>query len=326
MENIVISSRIRLARNFQGVPFVPKMTAENKKALTDELRGKVKEDNRYRLTYLDMANTSAIQAGSMMEEHLISPEFAEARKGEGLLLSEDKAISVMLCEEDHLRLQLLGQGNVIKELWQKATDCDDYFDSLKPYAFAEDLGYLTSCPTNLGTGLRASLMLHLPALTESGYIGKFVNAASGIGFTVRGMYGEGTKADGCLYQLSNQVSMGISEEDTIERLLRLADKIIDSEKQISQKLLADSQIADRIGRAEGILKYAKLMSSAEFARLFSDVRWGAGYGLNDLDTNQLDALFLKVQPYSLMLFGGEGMDVTQRDKKRADVLRESLNQ
>ena len=325
MENKnVISSRIRLARNFSGVPFTSKMTPDQKKELIEEIHQKVKADNPYGLNYIDMSNVTAIQAGSMVEEHLISVELANDRKGKGLLLSGDKKISAMLCEEDHLRLQLFSDGYDVKGLWEKANEADDWFDSIKPYAFSDQLGYLTSCPTNLGTGLRASVMLHLPALTESGYIQKFINAAAGIGLTFRGIYGEGSEANGCIYQLSNQISMGISEADTVERLLRAADKINENERNLSEKMLKSDQIKDRIFRAEGILRYAGLMTSAEAAKLFSDVRWGAEYGVNDLDTKSLDDLFIKIQPYSLMLYGGEGTDVSGRDRKRAETLRETF--
>jgi protein arginine kinase len=270
MENSnVISSRIRLARNFSGVPFVSKMTPEQKKELTEEIHAKVKEDNRYGLNYIDMANVTAIQAGSMVEEHLISIELANNRAGKALLLSDDKKISAMLCEEDHLRLQLFANGYGIKELWEKANDADDWFDSIKPYAFSEELGYLTSCPTNLGTGLRASVMLHLPALTESGYIEKFINAAASIGLTFRGTHGEGSEVNGCLYQLSNQISMGISEADTMERLIQAADKITENVLSVSFFNVADHGfehfhlIAQRIFRCDR----SPVGDGAEFARI-----------------------------------------------------------
>jgi protein arginine kinase len=324
--NNVISSRIRLARNFKDLPFSPRMKAENKEFLTEKIHQKVKEDNRYNLNYIDMSKVTPIQAGAMVEEHLISLEFANNRQGNALLLSDDKKISAMIGEEDHLRLQLFSDSADIKELWEKASEIDDWFDSLMPYAFSEELGYLTACPTNLGTGLRASVMLHLPALTESGYIERFISAFSKIGLTVRGMYGEGTAPNGAIYQLSNQITMGISEEDTVERLIQAVEKITQSEKEISEELLKKEQLKDRIARAEGILRYSTLMSSAEFIKLFSDVRWSAEQGLNGLDPKSLDDLFLKVQPYNIMLFGGEELNGHERDRKRADILRRELKQ
>ncbi len=322
--NNVISSRIRLARNFKDLPFSPKLKAENKEYLTDKIHQKVKADNRYNLNYIDMSKVTPVQAGSMVEEHLISLEFANNRQGKALLLSDDKKLSAMIGEEDHLRLQLFSNTDGIKELWEKANEVDDWFDGLMPYAFSEELGYLTACPTNLGTGLRASVMLHLPALTESGYIERFINASSKIGLTVRGMYGEGSAPNGAIYQLSNQITMGISEADTIERLIQAAEKITQSEKEISQELLKKDQLKDRIARAEGILRYSTLMSSAEFIKLFSDLRWGAEQGLNGLAPKALDELFLKVQPYNIMLFGGEDLNGNERDKKRAEILRQEL--
>ncbi len=322
--NNVISSRIRLARNFKDLPFSPKIKADNKEYLTDKIHQKVKDDNRYGLNYIDMSKVTPVQAGAMVEEHLISLEFANNRQGKALLLSDDKKISAMIGEEDHLRLQLFSNTAGIKELWEKANQVDDWFDGLMPYAFSEELGYLTACPTNLGTGLRASVMLHLPALTESGYIERFINASSKIGLTVRGMYGEGSAPNGAIYQLSNQTTMGISEADTIERLIQAAEKITQSEKEISQELLKKDQLKDRIARAEGILRYSTLMSSAEFIKLFSDLRWGAEQGLNEIAPKALDELFLKVQPYNIMLFGGEDLNGNERDKKRAEILRQEL--
>lgn len=323
-KNNIISSRIRLARNFDGVPFSPKLTPEKRTELIEEIHGKLKKENPFKLNHIEMSNVSSIQAGAMVEEHLISLDFANDRSGKALLLSDDKHISAMLCEEDHLRLQVISDKDDLRSLWEKATQVDDWFNKIKPYAFSEELGYLTACPTNLGTGLRASVMLHLPALTESGHIRKFINAASNIGLTVRGMYGEGSEPNGALYQISNRVTMGISEEETLERLITVTEKIIENEKTLSEKMLKNDQLRDRISRAEGILRYATVISSAEFINLVSDVRWGSEQGLNGINVSEIDKLFTKVQPYTVMLYGGEDLNGIQRDKKRADILRDTL--
>ena len=325
--NTIISSRIRLARNFKDVPFAPKMTAEQKNALKNELHDAVKKDNRFALNFIDMQQVSNIQAGSMVEEHLISVEFANAKEGTALLLnnSEQKTLSVMVNEEDHLRMQVLSKGADLQGNYQTACALDDYFDQIKSYAYSDTLGYLTCCPTNIGTGLRASLMMHLPALTESGYINKFVGVITGMGLTVRGLYGEGSQPNGGIYQLSNQVSLGITEQEAVERLLDTAAKLDRNENELRKKYLNNISFKDRIYRSWGILKEARVLSSAEFLNLVSDVRLGAVAGLLAVDTNVLDQLFIKVQPYNIMLFGGEALEVMQRDVKRADLVRETLN-
>ena len=218
MDSTVISSRIRLARNIKGIPFTGRMTPDQKKAVCAKVKEVASSIPGYKFDYIDMENVTAIQAGSMVEEHLISVEFANAREGEGLLLDRKHNVSIMINEEDHLRIQVLGKGEKLMKLYQTASEIDDALDEKLHFAFTEKLGYLTHCPTNLGTGLRAGVMMHLPALHESGLINKIINTVSQVGLTVRGMYGEGSEPAGCEYQVSNQITLGISEKDTIERL------------------------------------------------------------------------------------------------------------
>ena len=260
----------------------------------------------------------------MVEEHLISVDFCSEREGEGLLLDRKNNISIMINEEDHLRIQVLGDGDSLRELYEKANRLDDELDEKLTFAFSDTLGYLTHCPTNLGTGLRASVMMHLPALTESGLIQKIVNTVSQVGLTVRGLYGEGSRADGCFYQVSNQVSLGISEQDTVERLSEVVRQICENEEMLRNKMMENITIEDRVFRSYGVLKEARLLSSKEFAGLISDVRLGAEAGKIPLSTDVIDKLFIRVQPYSLMLGGGEGMEIRQRDIKRAELVREKL--
>lgn len=326
----IISSRIRLARNFEGLPFASLMTKEQKNNLKKEIHDAVKKDNKFNLDFIDMEQVTDIQAGSMVEDHLISLEFANKREGSALLLNKYKSnsktiISVMLNEEDHLRIQVLSSELELKELSEIASQIDDYFDNIKPYAYSENLGYLTCCPTNLGIGMRASVMLHLPALTESGYIEKFVAAVSGIGLTFRGLYGEGTKPAGCIYQLSNQISLGITEEEAIERLNDIVVKLIENEKIVSDKLMENITIKDRLYRSYGVLKEARILSSQEFLTLMSDLRWAACVGLISFNIKTIDRLFPSVQPYNLILAGNESTDAMQRDINRAVIVRDSIN-
>ena len=273
-----------------------------------------------------MENVTAIQAGSMVEEHLISVEFANNREGEGLLLDRKHNVSVMINEEDHLRIQVLGRGEKLATLYETASEIDDALDEKLHFAFSEKLGYLTHCPTNLGTGLRASVMMHLPALHESGLINKIINTVSQVGLTVRGMYGEGSEPAGCVYQVSNQITLGISEKDTIERLEDIVRQIARNEAALREKMLENISIEDRVFRSYGIAREARIMSSQEFMKLMSDIRLGIEGGLLNLDTKVLDELCIKVQPYTLMLYGGEGMEIRQRDIKRAEIVRDKLKE
>ena len=322
----MISSRIRLARNIKGIPFSGRMTVEQKKAVCTKVKEVASAIPGYKFDYIDMENVTAIQAGSMVEEHLISVEFANNREGEGLLLDRKHNVSVMINEEDHLRIQVLGRGEKLATLYETASEIDDALDEKLHFAFSEKLGYLTHCPTNLGTGLRASVMMHLPALHESGLINKIINTVSQVGLTVRGMYGEGSEPAGCVYQVSNQITLGISEKDTIERLEDIVRQIARNEAALREKMLENISIEDRVFRSYGIAREARIMSSQEFMKLMSDIRLGIEGGLLNLDTKVLDELCIKVQPYTLMLYGGEGMEIRQRDIKRAEIVRDKLKE
>ncbi len=324
-EAMVISSRIRFARNLKGYVFESKMTDADREKLRLSVREAVKSFREEEFDYLEMEQVTNIQAGSMMEEHLISPAFASCKKGSALLLGRSKQLSIMINEEDHLRLQAMGNGFCLKGLYDRLDRLDDRLEETFGYAFDEKLGYLTTCPTNLGTGMRASVMLHLPAMTASGMMNRLINSVSPLGITVRGMYGEGTQASGCLYQVSNQVSLGIGEEDILELLTKVTAQICHSEAAVREKLLKDPAWQDEIFRAYGILRYARILSSAEFAALFSKIRLGAEAGLLSLNRSALDRLFMHSQPYSLMLSGGGSLEAGQRDVKRAELVREALS-
>lgn len=272
-----------------------------------------------------MAQVDDIRAGAMVEDHLISPEFSRNREGKALFMGQPGAcsLSVMVNEEDHLRIQAMTEGFDLESAYALADRADDLFGDAMPYAFSEKHGYLTCCPTNLGTGLRASVMMHLPVLSETGNINRFINALSGLGLTVRGLYGEGSQPGGHFYQLSNQVSLGITEEESLLRLKDSAKKIEESELSLQKKYLQNISVKDRIHRAYGILKEARLLSSSEFLKLVSDVRWGILQGELSGELEKLDRLFSKAQPYNLMISSPEDT-AEQRDTKRAELVRNTL--
>lgn len=314
----ILSTRIRFARNLEATPFPAKLSPEKKKELLLKVKDTAK--NLFpNLDYIDAMQLTTTQAGSLMEEHLISPEFANNREGAGLLLSKDKNTAIMLNEEDHLRIQTFEKGYALDKAFMRAVETDIALDNELKFAYSDTLGYLTHCPTNLGTGMRASVLVHLPALTDSGVINKTVSLIGQYGFTVRGLYGEGTRSEGGLYQISNQVSIGLTEEEILERLGEILEKIEENEAAIREKYVEKIEIQDAIFRSYGILQNARTVSSKEAVSLLSKVRYGAEAGLLKLDFENLDSLLVKIQPYNL---GGE--DPQQRDIKRAQIIRNSL--
>ncbi len=321
--NMVISSRIRLARNLKKYPFPSRLTDKAAAEMKQELHGFLKDYPGEEFDFLEMKNVSSVQAGAMMEEHLISPEFARAGEHSALLLGRNKRLSVMVNEEDHLRIQAMGPGACLEELYGSINAFDDYIDGKVEYAFSEKYGYLTACPTNLGTGIRASVMLHLPALTRRGLMDRVINSVSQVGITVRGLYGEGTQAGACLYQVSNSVSLGMTERETVELLDRIVAQICDSEKIAREHLYSELRTQDDLYRAYGILKECRMLTSAEFRSLYSKIRLAAELKLLDLELALLDRLFIECQPYNLMLTGDAGSD-SERDQRRATLVRERL--
>lgn len=292
--DIVISSRIRLARNLSKYPFLDRMDDSQKQELNHEVENKLKElnlgDNQLELIWPDQITPN--QKSALVEQHLVSPDFV--KQGNNLLaLSADRSISIMVNEEDHLRIQVMVPGFNLEEAYRLANQCDDFLNESFEYAFDEDLGYLTTCMTNLGTGLRASVMLHLPALESAGALNSIINTVSKLGLTVRGTYGEGSNAYGSLYQISNQITLGISEEQAIDNLKSIVNQILHSEREARQTMLKNNrvEVEDAVYRSYGLLKYARLMSAEEFYRLISDVRLGVSLGIiTDLSQETINHL------------------------------------
>ena len=253
------------------------------------------------LDYIDAMQLTTSQAGTLMEERLISPEFANKREGAGLLLSKDKSIAIMLNEEDHLRIQTFEKGYALDKAFKRAVETETALDNELKFAYSKELGYLTHCPTNLGTGMRASVLVHLPALTDSGIINKTLSLISQYGFAVRGIYGEGTRSEGGLYQISNQISIGLTEEEILERLGEILEKIEENETNLRDKYKENIEVQDRIFRAYGILSNARTITSKEAVELISKVRYGVESGLLKLDLENLDNLLVSIQPYSCNL-------------------------
>jgi protein arginine kinase len=317
MKNAV-STRIRFARNLAGVKFLSSMTSKEKRELLLRIKDEAKKTGDF--DFIDMSALSDIRAGELVEKHLISPEFGENREDCGVLLSKDGETSIMINEEDHLRIQVIMPGECLEETFRKAKELEKQLDEVLHFAYSEELGYLTHCPSNIGTGMRASVMIHLPAMTETGAIGRLPSVLSQNGLTLRGLYGEGTRAGGAIYQISNRVSLGLSEEEIIERLSAMVKKIEETENSLAKKLFENEQTVDRVSRALGILKYARSISSSEALKLLSDVRFGAENGVLDNDISVIDKLSYEVQPCSMEI----AADGKNRDAVRADKIRNTL--
>ena len=322
--DIVLSTRVRLARNLTEYPFPARLDESQKKDIANLVNNILSEDKTFDLDFIDMSELSSAETVSLAEKHLISPEFACDTLGRSLLLSKDEDISIMICEEDHIRIQTVYPGLSLSEAFETALKIDEILENKISYAFDENLGYLTQCPTNIGTALRASVMLHLPALSKKGAMQRLSTTVAKLGLTLRGSYGEGSEISGDIYQLSNQVTLGISEEAAIKNLNSIAMQIIAQEKQTRALLVKDEDYLDRIYRAYGILKSAYKLTSKELMNLISYVRVGVSEGILDIPTEKLRSLTVLLQPATLNASSGKILTQTERDILRSQKVREEL--
>ena len=323
--NIVVSTRIRLARNLEKTPFPNAL--KDTKAVTEKIKDAVLGGNSTLakdFEFIDLDRISAVKKQALAEEHLISPVMCEG-KGKSVLVSKDRNMSIMLMEEDHIRLQIIKSGSALKEAYSLASKVDDVLEERLTYAFDADFGYLTACPTNTGTGMRASVMLHLPALTMTDNISKLVSSAGSMGIEVRGLYGEGTKAYGSLYQISNRSTLGVSEEQTIERLQNIVNQMTEMEEKAREALKKGNRDAlfDRLYRSYGTLKYARSMSSSEAKSLLSDVMLGQNTGILPKE-GKITPLECMVITEPALISGERELTSAERDKKRAELIRNNI--
>lgn len=328
--DIVISSRIRIARNVRSQPFPMLATNQQLKDVLDSIVEVVSDEalsNIDQLELIPLAQLNELERRVLVEKHLISPNLANESRNGAVILSENESISIMVNEEDHIRIQCLFPGFQLQEAWQLASRIDDVFETHLDYAFDEKYGYLTSCPTNVGTGIRASVMMHLPALVLTQQINRILSAITQVGLAVRGIYGEGSEATGNLFQISNQITLGQSEDEIIDNLYGVAKQIIEHEKAAREKLLHESRIriVDRVLRSYGILSNAAILDSKEAAQRLSDVRLGVDLGLiSDVSGNVMNELMVMMQPGFLQQYSGEKLNADERDIRRAELIRERL--
>ncbi|MCL2355578.1 MAG: ATP--guanido phosphotransferase [Defluviitaleaceae bacterium] len=325
-EGEILSSRVRLARNIKKYPFRLKLTQQDAAAMVEEAAESVTPGGKY-FRRVDIGNFSETEQKVFMEKHIVSPEFLGGNLPKGLLISDDQNISVMLNEEDHVRIQSVKPGDDLNRAFETASQIDDLIEERVEFAFDTEYGYLTACLTNTGTGLRASYMVHLPCLSRVGAnisshsfsnFGKF-------GVAIRGIYGEGTAPMGSIYQISNQNTLGKSESDIIAGLKSVTQNVISQERCERQKLLSANRrhLEDIVYRAYGILANCRLISASEAMNLLSDIRLGCISALSDMPRlqKQIYQIMMEIQPAHLQRTHGENLNEMQRDMIRADYLR-----
>lgn len=325
----VLTSRIRLARNLHRQPFPGWAKREQRAAALDLMRPAVEALPAMKDAFSqELGDLTSVQKQVLVERHLISREHAARGDGSAVVIERRQSFSLMLNEEDHLRMQAIRPGLQLSAAYESLSALDSELESSLEFAFDPTLGYLTTCPTNLGTGLRASAMLHLPGLVLSDQVGQVLQAVNKIGLAVRGLYGEGTESLGNLYQISNQSTLGESEETIIRRLERVISQVANHEHNAREKLLEDDpeMVADKIGRAYGVLRHAHIIDSKEALNHLSLLRMGGILGFFNPETVALcDALLMDIQPAHLQLHSGRKLSPEERDAIRAEIVRSRLH-
>lgn len=326
--DIVISTRIRLARNVIGYPFMTRADNDIRQQLVDSMRKTISSTEIGRsFQFIDVAALDDLDRQLLVERQLISRELSQSEGPRGVAIAADEQFSIMLNEEDHVRMQILSSGFALQNCWDAINALDDALESRISFAFDETLGYLTACPTNVGTGIRVSVMLHLPALRITREIQKVHQAAQKINLAVRGLYGEGSQAMGDFYQISNQVTLGCSEQHLLDNLADVVPNILGYERRVRDLLCRDNkaQLDDQISRAMGILTSARSISSEETMHLLSSLRLGVNLNLvQDIDIATVNELFIHTQPSHLQKLNGGPLKTSDRNEARAAYLRSRL--
>jgi protein arginine kinase len=324
----VLSSRIRLARNIKEFKFPPSVDTDMRDQIVEFVESSFKSASLYdNGDFYKSNDISPLDRNFLVERHLISPEFMKDGTGRGVYIDKSESLSIMVNEEDHLRLQVISSGLAMEKCWEQAVRTDTKLSQKIDYAYDEKFGHLTSCPTNVGTGLRASILIHLPGLVLTRDIDNVINRISKVGLAVRGFYGEGTDVLGNLFQISNQTTLGRSEEEIIDSLEKVTQQIIEYETNAQEKLMEDAadHIEDKVWRSYGILKHARVLNSSEVMNLLSALRLGVSLKLIDKITlHQINELLIITQPAHLQKHYGKEMENEERDMVRAELVRDRL--
>lgn len=327
---IVLSSRVRLARNISNTPFPSMAKTEDREKVISFVKRAIEKGPILRSGQVySSSELPGLDRDFLIERHLVSPEFMKEGDTKALYIGEEEKISLMINEEDHLRIQTLKSGLEIKKSFELADKVDTELSSTLEFDFDPDFGYLTSCPTNVGTGMRASVLIHLPGLVLTKEIENVISQVTKLGLTVRGFYGEGSDVLGNLFQISNQTTLGKSEEDLIESLEKVTNQLIEYENNSRRTLYreAKEQIEDKIWRAFGILKNARVITSNEVTNLLSAIRLGLGMGtIKDIPLSLINQILLISFPAHLQKYFDRQMEPNERDILRAELIREKINE
>ncbi|PAV27927.1 protein arginine kinase [Virgibacillus profundi] len=328
--DIVLSSRIRLARNFSEVSYPILADLDKLEGIRDFFKEQYDHqsfEDYEDFAFIPISDLTAVEKRVLVEKHLISPHLAKHAQAAATLISKNEQVSVMINEEDHIRIQLYFPGFQLNKALKKAFEFDDWLEEKINYAFDGTRGYLTSCPTNVGTGMRASVMMHLPALSMTKQINRMIPAINQLGLVVRGIYGEGSEAMGSIFQISNQITLGKSEEDIIDDLESVVRQLIGHERKARNHLMEQSgtKLEDRIYRSYGVLEYSRIIESKEAASCLSNVRLGIDLGLiKNVSRNILNELMVLTQPGFLQQYAKKTLTANERDVLRASLIRERL--
>ena len=326
--DVIISSRVRLSRNIEGIPFVSKCKTEELKTVYDKMK-EIIPSVGYGLKFISLKDLDDLNREVLVEKNLISPEFAKSKNPySAMIINDEENICMTINEEDHLKLQVFSSGLELENLMNLAIEIDQKLEELVPYSFNKKYGYLTACPTNVGTGLKASVFVHLPALTITGNIRKVLNAVNNLGMSIKGIYGDGSKAEGDIYQISNNQTIGITEKEITKNLKLISQKVLEQEK-MARKYLAKKEIdlEDKLYRDFGVLSNARKMSEEEARELISNVKLGTDLGIiSELNDTKISKLILYTKPANLCLRVGKKLSRYEQEIERANVIKQILSE
>ena len=324
-DDVVLSTRVRLARNLKGIPFPNTMSESDGEKVIEKVSEALSKLN-YKFNLVRLNEISDMERQKLFEQHFISPQMLKNPEHKAVFISEDEAVAIMINEEDHIRFQSIYAGSESEKAYDLVSKIDDFLGENLQYAFHRKYGHLTACPTNVGTGMRISFMLHLPALCMSRMADNLFATVAKLGVTVRGMYGEGSKSRGYIFQISNQITLGKDEKELSENLTNIVNEIISKERELRQRILKDKgvELEDKILRSFGVMKYAKKISTDELSGLISNVRFGISLGIiKDITINKLNEIMVVTRPAHITALGAANS--FERDVKRAEVINNLLN-
>lgn len=326
--DVVISSRFRLARNLKNYNFPSNLNSEDAKKILDKIK-EISLGLGYGLKFIKLKEIDDITKISLIEKHLISPDFAMSKKeNKGILINDDENICIMINEEDHIRIQVFSSGLDIENLMNLAIEIDEKLSEFVNYSYSEKYGFLTSCPTNIGTGAKCSVMVHLPALTITGNISKVLDVVSNFGMNIRGVYGEGTESKGNIYQIFNNQSLGITEKEIVKNVKAITEKVIEQERLARNFLSKNSiELENRVYRSFGVLSYSKFLSADECRELLSDVKLGTDLGIiKELNDYKVNKMLLYTKTGNMQKYFGKQLSGQERDIKRSEVIKNILKE